>query len=95
MNEGRVVKAMQTRPFPPVATGWLYEAFFVLSPSRARGMDLGPIPLSEMRAYCELWCIDDPEDVEELVLTIRAMDEVYLKYQRDERERRAAAKANR
>jgi hypothetical protein len=45
--------------------------------SRPVGMGIGPIPLTEILAYCELY---DIEDRDELVRFVRAMDDEFLRF---------------
>ena len=63
------------------------RAFWELSSERQFGKVIGPIPWSKIVLYGERRKLDDPMmRVFELVL--REMDEEYLKYQRDEQQRR-------
>ena len=41
------------------------------------------MPLSEVLAYCQLFGVDDPEEREELVEMIGALDSEYIAAQRD------------
>jgi hypothetical protein len=50
----------------------------LLSPSRNMGWGAGAIPLSEVKAYCEMFDIEGDER-EELLLLLRALDDEYLK----------------
>ncbi|WP_370193296.1 MULTISPECIES: hypothetical protein [Aurantimonas] len=47
----------------------------------------GPIPLSEILAYCQMFGIDDPDDRADFLRTIRAMDAVYLEERQKARDR--------
>ena len=78
MEEGKPTPALENRPelYPDLVPVW--EAFVLLSPSRNVGWGAGAIPLSEVRAYCEMFEIP-PEDREELLYLLRALDEEYLK----------------
>lgn len=49
-----------------------------MSPSRNVGWGAGAIPLTEVRAYCEMFEIP-PEEREDLLYLLRALDEEYLK----------------
>lgn len=50
----------------------------MLSPSRNMGWGAGAIPLTEIRAYCEMFDIEG-EEREELLVLLRALDDEYLK----------------
>ncbi len=58
-----------------------YEAFEALASSRGVSMS-GPtsIPMSEFRAYCDLFKVHDVEHIEALWRHIRNLDNVYLEY---------------
>ena len=64
--------------------GYIWEAFWCLTSSRSYGYSTGPIPLTEIRAYIELFSI---ADVHMFVTCIRAMDAQYLKKLRDDQAR--------
>ena len=72
--------ARKPRLLPYLHGAW--EAFCVLSASRPSGGMGGPssIPLSEIRAYCDLFQITGQEEVYELVIHIQAMDRAYLDF---------------
>ena len=40
----------------------------------------GPIPLSEILAYCDIYRIEDLDERDELVTFVRAMDQAYLEH---------------
>jgi len=69
---------LENRPelYPDLVPVW--EAFVLLSPSRNMGWGAGAIPLTEVRAYCEMFEIE-PEEREDLLYLLRALDEEYLK----------------
>lgn len=48
----------------------------------------GPIPISEIMAYCQIVSLDDPDDRLDFMRAIRAMDEAYLSFRAEERERK-------
>jgi hypothetical protein len=56
----------------------VWEAFVLLSPSRNVGWGAGAIPLTEIRAYCEMFEIE-AEEREDLLYLLRAIDDEYLK----------------
>lgn len=43
----------------------------------------GPIPLSEIYAYCQMFGIDDPDERYELVMLLQAADAGYLEKARE------------
>lgn len=65
--------------------GWVLSAFFALSASRQMGFAVGPIPVSEIAAWCALMEIEDREG---FVARIRAADAAWLQWQRQERDAR-------
>lgn len=59
--------------------GW--NAFQHLSSARSGGLaGPAPIPISEVLAYCVLVGINDPDDREDLMGQIRALDLEYLEW---------------
>lgn len=57
------------------------EAFVLLSPSRAIGLNsVGHIPLTEIAAYFEIFNISDLEDRHEHLTLIRALDAEYVSF---------------
>lgn len=83
--EGKSVKALRDRPrlFPELRLVW--DSFWELNESRAIGMDVGPIPISEIAAFCEFV---DVGDRGRFLRLVRSMDRVFLD---DVRARRATA----
>lgn len=62
----------------------MLEAFNILSASRPVTMNgPGPIPLSEVFAYCQMFGIDDPDERQELVMMLQAADAGYLEKARE------------
>ena len=57
-----------------------YEAFIILSTSRSIGMTEGPIPLSEIYAYMQIFEIVDYEQRKLFLKRIRFLDKVYLDF---------------
>lgn len=66
----------------PELNNWVmpcWNAFQLLTASRPLGMGgVGPIPLTEIEAYCRMYQVDDLDEREQLVTMIRALDSVYL-----------------
>ena len=68
-----------SRQFVPVYLADYWEAFQTLSPSRPSSLTgAGPIQLSEIRAFCAIRGIEDPEEVADIVLFVRTLDLEYL-----------------
>lgn len=80
---------MENRPelYPDLVPVW--EAFVLLSPSRNSGWGAGAIPLSEVKAYCEMFDIEG-DDREELLILLRALDDEYLKSTNEKGKRKGA-----
>lgn len=79
LAEGKPAPALDHRPdlFPDLQPVW--EGFTLLSPSRNVGMSVGAIPLTEIKAYCEMYDIEG-EEREEFLLLIRSLDDEYLRW---------------
>jgi hypothetical protein len=67
----------------------VWEAFVLLSPSRNVGWGAGAIPLTEIRAYCEMFEIE-AEEREDLLYLLRAIDDEYLKLTGEKNKRKGA-----
>lgn len=63
------------------------KAFWDLSTCRQVGMGLGPIPWDSMVRYAQFYGLED-DVAEAFVYIIRAMDIVYLDWEREEAEQR-------
>ena len=63
----------------------------MLSSSRNVGFSLTAIPLSEIKAYCEMFEIEG-EEREEFLYLIRALDDEYLKLSNDKSQARKSGK---
>lgn len=74
----------------PALNKWVlnyWAGFHLLNASRPLGPSgVGPIPLSEIVAYCEMFQVDDMDERERFVTMIRALDAAYLKRQAEKRE---------
>lgn len=64
----------------------VWDGFWVLNDSRPVGMAPGGIPLIEIEAYLRLYGIRDPDDVDEWLTLLRAMDREYLKVSAEQRD---------
>lgn len=65
----------------------MWEAFNFLSSSRNVGFSLGAIPLSEIKAYCEMFAIVG-EEREDFLVLLRALDDEYMKLSNDKNKRK-------
>jgi hypothetical protein len=63
----------------------LWQAFLSLNAARQVGMEVNPITLSDILAYCELTGIDGQDGRAELLAIVQRLDDAYLKYIRDHR----------
>jgi len=69
----------------------VWEAFWHLTTDREIGMGVGPVPWTAMDRYAARHAIDDPDDFDEFVELITAMDQAYLDHCRTEQDRQAKA----
>jgi len=78
---GETPKALQDRPKLNRWVAEYYKAFAVLSDSRSilQG-GVGPIPLSEIFAYFQMFEITDLEERERFTTMVKALDRVYIKH---------------
>ena len=76
---GTLPPALENRPELEPGLEPYFEAFALLSPSRAIHMGgAGAIPVAEIKAYLDLEAIDDPDERRAHLRRLRAMDETYL-----------------
>lgn len=79
--DGYAPKALRDRPKLDIRQVYFYNAYQQLAGSRNVSMSGAlPIPMSEIRAYCELYKIHDVEKIEALHDRITFLDGVYLEY---------------
>ena len=66
-----------------------------LMTERPVGMDYGPIPESKIWDHAERWYITDPDDVDDFVTLIRAMETTYRECTKpkDEKEEKHATRS--
>lgn len=85
--EGKPTPALDRRPelFSDLEPVW--EAFTVLSPSRNVGFSAGAIPLSEIKAYCEMFGVEGGAR-QELLYLVRVLDDEYLKITNEKNKRK-------
>lgn len=76
--------ALQNKPELSQFEQPLFEAFTILGNSRNWTM-AGPshIPVSEIKAYCDLYGITDLNEIFDFVKIIQRLDSEYLKMMRD------------
>lgn len=86
---GKILPALANRPEIPIELIYLWEAFWILNGSRQIGFGTGPIPLTEISAYCHLFNVSD---VQFFVACIRAMDGQYLAHKSEEAESESAGR---
>ena len=68
------------------------QAFEDLSPSRSSsGFGLGPIPFEAIDRYARRFCIDDPDDFDDLASFVRALDDEYLAWAAADSEHRSTS----
>lgn len=78
---GILPKALEDKEELTLWTEKYYRAFMSLVNSREITMNgIGYIPLSEIKAYLDLFKITDPEDVQEFLMMMEALDEVYVRH---------------
>lgn len=73
---GEMPPALTREPEIPPDLEHIILAFNRLTGSRQIGLSMGPIAMSEIKAYVELFPI--PDDIETFVYLIREMDNEYL-----------------
>lgn len=61
---------------PDISNPWAWAAFNALRGSRQVGMSVGPIPISEMSAYCEATGLTDSLHRMRLMRFVMALDKV-------------------
>lgn len=71
-------KALRERPRLYPYNRFYLEAFYSLNNSRQIGMGVGPIPCSEVLAFCQMHGDFDPTERLRLWRLINRMDTVYL-----------------
>ena len=76
--DGHHVGELEKKPelYPDLALD--YNAFMVLSASRRVSMSAAPIPISEIFAYADYFCISGYEQRKTLLSRIRILDRVFL-----------------
>lgn len=76
---GRTVRALASRPTIPARLRFYLSAFFDLSEtSRPQGFDVGRVPVSEVRDYCDLAGLDDVTERFRFFDLIREMDSTFM-----------------
>lgn len=86
---GLKVKSLEARPAPPVHLLQEWSGFAALSRRRPVGFSVGAIPLAELRAWMDEMGLHDPEQREDFLTVVEAMDAEFMRIQND----KAKAKA--
>lgn len=73
-------KALKDEPVLNYAESHYMRVFTDLSRSRPVGMGVSAIPISEIKAYCEMFGITDPNERADLLFIIQQMDEEFMNY---------------
>ena len=82
-STGRVPPALLEKPILDDYEVDLWDAYMALSGSRRLGFGAaGPIPMSEILAYCEMFGIRDVDERELLVAVIQGCDGEYFEHQK-------------
>lgn len=79
-KQGARIKELDDRPQLHPDLELDFGAYFDLSGSRRLGMGTGPIPMSEIRAYCDMFGIDGFSQRRTFLRRMQAMDRVFLKW---------------
>ena len=75
VEQGKNPPALENRTHLPYCLIEYYRAFKMLSGSRRLGMGVGPIPLSEIVAYLQIY---PTHDVDLFIYLLMTMDDYYL-----------------
>lgn len=76
---GKPVAALASRPTIPGRLRFYLSAFYDLSEtSRPTGFDVGRIPVSEIRDYCDLAGVDEVADRFRVFDLVREMDAAFM-----------------
>jgi hypothetical protein len=73
-------KALKDEPVLNYAESHYMRVFTDLSRSRPVGMGVSAIPISEIKAYCEMFGITDLNERADLLFIIQQMDEEFMNY---------------
>lgn len=73
-------KALKDEPVLNYAESHYMRVFTDLSRSRPAGMGVSAIPISEIKAYCEMFGITDLNERADLLFIIQQMDEEFMNY---------------
>ncbi len=84
--EGQHVKALENKPSLYADLYMDYEAFATLSASRRIGMDISPIPISEIKAYADYYRINDYEQRRTFLRRIQILDRAFLDWHKEQSE---------
>jgi hypothetical protein len=73
-------QALKDEPVLNYAESHYMRVFTDLSRSRPVGMGVSAIPISEIKAYCEMFGITDLNERADLLHIIQQMDEEFMNY---------------
>lgn len=73
-------KALKDEPVLNYAESHYMRVFTDLSRSRPVGMGVSAIPISEIKAYCDMFGITDLNERADLLFIIQQMDEEFMNY---------------
>ena len=86
-KQGNDPDALKIRPRLRPWVAEYHRAFHTLSASRPVGLGgVGPIPLTELAAYLNLFGVHDYDEREAFIKMIQALDSVYLKHMHEKAE---------
>lgn len=79
---GRIPPALLSKPEIPDEGRDLWNAYMQLSGSRSLGFGVtGPIPMSEIKAFCDVYEWDDIEERSILVDVVHGCDAAFFEHQ--------------
>ena len=82
---GVKIKSLEEKPIIPEYLNQYFDGFFNLSGSRIQTFSgPGNIPISEIKAYCDLMKMDD-EEIDIFFTFIKALDLVYVTHKPPEK----------
>ena len=71
---------IESEPDLPVNLLWIWKAFWTLHSSRPGGFGPSAIPMTEIKAYCEMFFIDSFAERNLFTHCIQCMDAEWLKW---------------
>ena len=83
MASGITPHAIENKPELEPANAFYLSAYQDLQFDRPVGMTLGPIPWSSIVSWARLHGVKDPDDIDELISIIRAVETAIFEYERE------------